>query len=315
MKTYLNNVVRRLCGLALLVCVGCAAQSATPDLDHRIGRQIRAYYNNIPPQVNIVVGPRKTSTEFPSYEEFNVSFVYGEKKQEQAFLISKDGKTLVRLTKIDMTKDPFAETMSKIDVAGRPFRGGKDAKVTIVNYDDFQCPFCARMHETLSTDILKTYGDQVKVIYKDYPLTEIHKWAMRAAIDANCLNQQNQTAYWDFADAIHSNARSISQGKAIPEQFAIVDQLALEQGRKNGLNSANLEACVKAQKEDAVKASMQEASTLDVEATPTLFINGQKLDGAIPAEELKTIINRALADAGQPVPPGASSQKPGGGSK
>lgn len=313
MKKYVNTVFRRFCGLALLVCLGCAAQSTAPDVDRRIARQIRAYYNNIPAQVNVEVGPRKPSTEFPGYQAFTVTFALGPQKQEQEFLLSKDGNTLVRLTKIDMTKDPFAETMSKIDVAGRPVRGGKDAKVVIVNYDDFQCPFCARMHETLTSEILKTYGDQVKVIYKDYPLTEIHPWAKRAAIDANCLNQQKQDAYWAFADAIHSNARSISQAK-VPEQAAQVDQLALEEGRKSGLNAYALEACVKAQKDDAVKASMAEAETLKVEATPTLFINGQKLDGAVPSQELKAIINRALVDAGQTIP-GDTSQKPGGGGK
>lgn len=314
MKKCLNTVLRRFCGLALLLCIGCAAQSTSNDLDHRIARQIRAYYDNIPPQVNIEVGPRQPSPEFPGYESFKVTFALGPQKQEQDFLISKDGKTLVRMTKIDMTKDPFVETMKKIDMSGRPARGGKDAKVVIVNYDDFQCPFCARMHETLTSDILKTYGDQVRVVYKDYPLVEIHPWAKHAAVDANCLNQQKQDAYWSFADAIHSNARSISQAKGVTEQLAQVDQLALEEGRKHGLNTNVLEACVKAQKDDAVRASMEEAESLKVEATPTLFINGQKLDGAVPAEQLKAIINRALADAGQDVP-GSTSQKPGGSGK
>ena len=313
MKKSLVTLLRRTCGLALLVCVGCAAQSAAPDMDRKIERQIRAYYNTIPPQVDIKIGPRKPSTEFPQYDEFTVTFSYQGKDQEQGFYISKDGKTLARITKIDMSKDPFEETMKKIDVAGRPVRGNKDAKVTIVNYDDFQCPFCQRMHDTLTNDILKTYGDQVRVIYKDYPLIEIHPWAKHAAIDANCLTQQNKEAYWGFADTVHSNAKTISQTSGLDAQMAAVDKLALEQGSKAGMNQAQLQACIKAQKDDSVKASMAEAETMGVSATPTLFINGVKLDGAVPAEELKAIINRALADVGQTPPP--SSQHPAGGGK
>jgi protein-disulfide isomerase len=313
MMKFRNNVFARFCALALLVCVGCAAQSSAPDVDRKIERQIRAHYQ-VPAQVNITVGARKPSTDFPAFDALNVTFSFGDKKDDQDFLISKDGKTLIRMTKIDLTKDPYAEIMEKIDVNGRPLRGNKAAKVTIVNYDDFQCPFCARMHETLTTDVLKTYGDKVKIIYKDYPLTEIHGWAKHAAVDANCLTQQNQSAYWSFADSIHSNARSISQTKGVEEQFAAVDKLALAEGQKSGLNMETLQACVKAQNDTAVKASMAEAETLGVSATPTLFINGQKLDGAVPSPELMTIINRALADAGETAP-GSTSQKPMGGGK
>jgi protein-disulfide isomerase len=311
MKKYFPVMLRRFCSLALLACVGCAAQSSAPEIDRKIEHQIRAYYNTIPPQVEIRIGPRKQSADFPQYDEFTVTFDYMGKTQDQGFLLSKDGKTLARLTKIDMTKDPYAELMNKIDIQGRPVRGNKDAKVTIVNYDDFQCPFCQKMHDTLTNDILKTYGDKVKVIYKDYPLVEIHPWAKHAAVDANCLSQQNESAYWGFADAIHSNAKTISQTKGMDEEFAAVDKIALEEGRKANMNLSQLQACIKAQKDDAVKASMAEATLLGVEATPTLFINGVKLDGAVPAEELKLLINRALAEVGQAPPP--SSQKPASG--
>jgi protein-disulfide isomerase len=307
----LSLVLRRFCILSLLFCVGCAAQSSTPDLDRRIEHQIRAYYNTIPPQVDIKVGPRKASTEFPNYQEFTVSFTYQGKTQQQEFLLSKDDKTLARVTKIDMSKDPYQEIMDKIDITGRPIRGNKDAKVTIVNYDDFQCPFCQRMHETLTNEILKEYGDKIRVIYKDYPLVEIHPWAKHAAIDANCLLQQNQSAYWGFADTIHTNSQSISRTKGLDEQLAAVDKITLEEGQKAGLNLAKLQSCVKAQDDKAVLASMAEGNSIGVEATPTLFINGVKIDGAVPAEQLKIVIDRALADAGESVP--ASSQKPANG--
>jgi protein-disulfide isomerase len=314
MMMYMNRLSRRLCGLALLVCVGCAAQSSSPDLDRRIERQIRVNYS-VPPQVGIVVGARKPDAEFTAYDDLVVSFVIADKKQDQNFLLSKDGKTLIRMTRLDLTKDPYSEAMSKIDLSGRPVRGGKDAKVTIVNYDDFQCPFCARMHETLNNEILKEYGDKIKLVYKDFPLVEIHPWAKHAAIDANCLAKMNQSAYWDFADAIHANAGTISKTQGgIPTQFEAVDKLALDEGKKAGVNADELQACVKAQKDDKVTASMAEAELMGVDSTPTIFVNGQKLSGAVPGPELKAIIDKALMDAGVQAP-AATSQKSGSGGK
>ena len=128
-----------------------------------------------------------------------------DKSQKAEFLLSKDGKTLIRFTKLDLTKDTYAETMNKISLADRPVRGNPDAKVTIVNFDDFECPFCARMHTTLMTEILPQYKDKIKIVYKDYPLLQMHPWAQRAANDANCLAKESGTAYWQLADYLHAN--------------------------------------------------------------------------------------------------------------
>ena len=119
--------------------------------------------------MKITVGPLRPS-EFPNYDALTVHMDGNEKKADYDFLLSKDGKTLLRMTKLDLTKDPYAENMKKINIGGRPMRGNKDAKVVVVNYDDFQCPFCSRMHQTLFPEILKEYGDRVQFVYKDYPL-------------------------------------------------------------------------------------------------------------------------------------------------
>src|SRR5512146_1097839 len=194
-RRFLVSLFKHCLAFLLLLCLGCAAQSATDaDLARRIERQVRASFQ-LPASVQVEVGPRKPS-EFTGYDTVALTFSQGDRKQTNDFLVSKDGKTLIRMSKLDITKDPYAETMSKIDVAGRPFRGNKDAKVVIVNYDDFQCPFCTRMHQTLFSDVMETYGDRVKLIYKDFPLYEIHPWAGRAAVDANCLGTQNNDADW-----------------------------------------------------------------------------------------------------------------------
>jgi protein-disulfide isomerase len=298
---------RRSIALLVLICLGCSAQLA-PDVNQRIERQVRSFYN-LPPDVQVSVGAPKPS-EFPGYDQITVTLNNAEKKQEVTFLLSKDAKTLVRFTKMDLSKDPYAEIMKKIDTSGRPTRGNKDAKVVVVNYDDFECPFCSRMHNELFPTIYNEYHDRVLFIYKDFPLVEIHPWAVHAAVNANCLAAQNNDAYWDFADYMHSNQHVVNDEKGMDARYAILDKITMEEGQKHNVDAAKLQACVKAQNQVPVRASMREGDMLGVTATPTLFVNGERVDGALPLSDLRDVFNRALKDAGVPAP--APTKTPSG---
>jgi len=285
------------------------AQSASPELTQKIERHVRSYYK-IPPEVHLLVGAPSPSPEFHNYETVIVTVDNGGKKQDLTFLVAKDRSSMMRLTKFDLSKDPFAETMSKIDTAGRPTRGAKASKVVVVNFDDFQCPFCSRMHQTLFPEILKEYGDRVTFIYKDFPLVEIHPWAMHAAVDANCLAAQNGDAYWDFADYIHANQHEVSNEKTPAARLEALDKLTVLQGQKHSVDVAKLQSCIKGQDESAVRASMKQAEGVGVEATPSLFVNGEEVPGgAVSASTLRAALDRALKDANLPVPehPAAAS--------
>ena len=150
--------------------------------------------------------------------------------------------------------------------------------------------------------LFREYGDRVLFIYKDYPLEEIHPWAVHAAVNANCLAAQNGDAYWDYADYLHGNQHAIDAEKGREAQNAELDKLAILQAQKHNLDVAKLQACVKAQDEKAVRASMREGEAVGVDATPTMFVNGQKLDGAVPAEDVKQVLDQALKDAGVTPP-------------
>jgi len=293
-----------------------AAAAPTGDLAKQIDRQVRAHYS-LPPDVDLILGNLRAS-EFPNYDELTITFANADKKQPYQFLLSRDHKTLVRITKMDLGKDPYLETMSKIDLRGRPTRGNKDAKVVVVNYDDFECPFCSRMHSTLFPEIFKEYGDRVLFIYKDYPLEEIHPWSVHAAIDANCLAAQSADAYWDYADYLHANQRAVS-AKGRDGENAELDRLAGLQGQTHKLDEPKLKACVKSQDDKAVRASLKEGDDLGVNATPALFVNGQKLDGAVPIEEVRATLDQALKDVGvappQHKPASADAKAPAAPSK
>ena len=284
---------------------GDPVQSGPADLNRRVERTVRSEFK-IPAYVQISIGSPKSS-EFANYDNITVTFTTGDKKQTHEFFVSKDGKQLVDMRKMDLTVDPYQNAMAKIDLTGRPPRGSKDAKVTVVVYDDYQCPFCSRMHQELFS-LMKDYGDRVKVYYKDYPLFEIHPWARRAAIDSNCLARQSGEAFWDFADYAHANGRQIGgEKKPLEAQFAAVDHIATDIGNQHNLNTAVLAQCIKEQPSKDLENSVKEAESLGVNATPFIFVNGQKVEGAVPAEEFKAILDQALHDAGLQPPAAASA--------
>lgn len=296
---------RRSLVLLLVVCLGCTAQSVSPDLAQKIERQVRAYYK-VPAELKVLVGPASPSSDFPNYDSIVVTVDNGERKQDLNFLVSKDHLSLIRMNKFDLSRDPYADTMSKIDTTGRPTRGAKASKVVVVSFDDFQCPFCARMHQELFPEIFKEYGDRVTFIYKDFPM-EMHPWAMHAAVDANCLAAENSDAYWDFADYIHANQHEVSNEKTPAARLEALDRLTMLQGQKHNLDVLKLQSCVKAQDESAVKASVKGADAVGVDATPTLFVNGEKIDGAVPPNEVRAALDRALKSANLPVPDHAAA--------
>ena len=306
------------------------AQSGPTDpaiLNQRIVRQVRAALDT-PPDADIKLGARTPSTEFPGYDKFQVTVNDAAGTHTYDFLIGKDNAHLYSVTKFDLTADPYAKTLAKMKLDGRPVAGNKDAKVTIVVYDDYQCPYCARLYDSLFHKTLPEYKDRVRIIYKDFPL-DFHPWAMRAALDANCLAEQSPDAFWEFSDFVHSNRSLIDaqaenieraakpkNGKDSPwgdepsvDKYVVLDKVATDVANKGKLDVAKLNACLTAKKVDAVNASLAEGRELNIDGTPTLFINGEREEGAMSPAELKQVLDRALRDAGEqppaktPVPP------------
>jgi len=289
------------CLLTLCMTAGCKAHSAPPEalapvLNRHIEVMVRAEFN-IPQDYVVTLGARKPS-QIAGYDSLPVTLSRGEKKTLVDFLISTDGKTLARLETFDLVKDP----VFTIDVAGRPIRGNPDAKVTVINFDDLECPYCARMHQSLFPDTIAHYKDKVRFIYKDDPLTELHPWAMRASVDANCLAAQSGDVYWTYVDYLHAHGQEISGEDRNPtKSFAALDRIARQQAtlaRFDAGKLAKLDACLAAQDESQVRASAREAESLKIEGTPALFIDGERIDGAVPESQLWLVIDRALRDAG-----------------
>jgi protein-disulfide isomerase len=297
----------RMMTLALsLVTIGCHAQMPPPadgtlslDLQRRIEILIRSR-SDISPEYEIKMGPR-TKSDIPGFDLIAVTFSRGETTSKPVtFLLSADNKTLAQFNKFDISKDP----KELVTAENRPARGGPaNAPVVIVGFDDLECPYCAKMHSQLFPAILDRYKDQVRVVYLDFPLTEIHPWAMRASVNVNCLATQSPLGYWKLVDYIHAHAADMGgNDKSVATANATLDSLTIEEGKRQNVDIAKLKACIEKQDDTAIKASVKEGDTLGVHATPALFINGEKVEGALPIEYVYQVIDRALRAAGQTPP-------------
>ena len=293
--------------LALSVAVGCKAQSAgtgTQDaaLNRRIEVMVRSQFG-IPPEVSVVLGQR-TSSQINGFDTLPITLSHGPTKKVIDFLISSDNKKLARLETFDLAKDP----VFNIDIAGRPIRGNPNAKVTVISFDDLECPYCARMHTSLFPATMDRYRDKVRFVYKDDPLTELHPWAMHAAVDANCVAAQNPQTYWNFVDYVHAHGQEVNgEDRNLTKSFAALDRIARDEGTLAKLDSAKLDACIAKQDETMVRASAKEAESLGIDGTPALFIDGERINGAVPEEQLWLVIDRALRADGIEPPPSAQA--------
>jgi len=289
--------------LAVALAAGCKAQSTATPADAGLTRRIEVTVRsqlNIPPDINVAVGQR-TPSQFPGYDTLSIMLSRGARSQKVDLLISKDNKALARLDTFSLEKNPALN----IDVAGRPVRGNPNAKVTVINFDDLECPYCARMHEQLFPDTLNRYKDQVRFIYKDDPLVEIHPWAMHAAVDANCIAEQNGDVYWKYVDYLHTHGQEINgPDRDVQKSFAALDRVAKDEATVGKLDTAKVDACIAKQDETKVKQSRQEADALGIDGTPAVFVEGERVNGgAVPEEQLWMVIDRALRAAGEQPPP------------
>lgn len=292
----------------LLSPLGCHSQAIsasvsarlTPELARRIEVLIRAR-GSVPPDFTVSMG-QPTPSDVPGFQQVAILFTNpdGSPSKPVNFLVSNDGKTLAQFSRYDISADPRLA----IADGGRPARGGPEtAPVTIVGFDDLECPFCAKLHAQIFPALLQRYGSSVHFVYRDYPLPN-HPWAMRAAIDVNCLGQQSTTGYWNLVDHIHAHAGELGGAeKSLEVANHTLDTLTLDEGTLQHADATRLNACIQKQDPATVQASVREGEALGLNSTPTLFINGEKFEGAYPSNDLFRMIDGALIAQGKTPPP------------
>jgi len=189
---------------------------------------------------------------------------------------------------IDTSMEPWGRVnMGAVSLDDRPTQGPANAPVTIVEFADFECPFCAHAFSVIETLVNTTYKDKVKVIFKAYPLN-VHPWAIKSAEAAECARLQNPAAFWDFARYFYTNQGTINVSNLQDN----VKKLAKQQK----LDEPSLKACMDSpQTEARIKQDQLDGNTIHVSSTPTFFVNGIPIVGLPDNKILEFVINSELA--------------------
>jgi protein-disulfide isomerase len=182
----------------------------------------------------------------------------------------------------DSAAEAGAPRRYDIPTEGFPSIGPNDAPITVVEFSDFQCPFCQRWHDQVYEQLMAAYPGKIRLVYRSLPLTQIHPQSMNSAEAALCAGDQN--AYWQFHDKLFDNYQVLS------------DDIYASLASDLGLDTTAFETCMTEHKyKAAVEADMQFAIDLGVQSTPTFFINGLAIVGAQPLSAFQSIIDDELA--------------------
>lgn len=235
------------------------------------------------PEVKVEVRDPKPSS-LPGFLDVTVHASAGPSSQDFLFYVSKDGQKIIQGTVFDITQNPFKPELDKLKSDKDPSFGTPGAAVVLVEFSDYQCPFCKEEAKMLRTNLLSAYPKQVRLYFKDLPLEQLHPWAKPAAIAGRCVFRQNATLYWNYHDWIYEN-----QAQITPENLKAK---VLEWAKGKEIDTLQLERCIDTRATEAdVNRNMAEAKALRVVSTPTLFVNGRRLTGQLDWSTLRKVID------------------------
>jgi protein-disulfide isomerase len=239
------------------------------------------------PQVEAKLDDPTPSKELPGFYDVVAHLSYNGGSIDQKYLVSGDGKKIVKGDIYDVGKNPFQANMDKIKTDLQPSYGDAGAQVVAVIFGDFQCPLCKQEAEAMRPNLTKTFGGKVRVYFKDFPLEAIHPWARAASITGRCIFRQNPQAFWKYHDWIYGIQGEINNDN--------LNSKVLAWAGDNGVDSTQLGRCTETKATDAdVTRNIAEGKTLGVDATPTMFLNGRKVVGAMDWPTMERLMNFEL---------------------
>src|SRR5215831_8261152 len=208
------------------------------------------------------------------------SYLHNQKIEAQKALFFK---SLRSKAKVVTYLKPPPVFRAQLSLAGEPFKGSEKAPVTIVKFEDFQCPFCNQVQPTFN-QLLSRYQGKVRLVHKDFPLESLHPQARQAAEAARCAYEQGK--FWEYHDKLYANSPKAS-----------ADDLK-NYAKEVGLNVDSFDRCLVSWKYKAVvQQDLNEGTQLGLSGTPTFFINGREISGNQPLTAFEAIIDEELARA------------------
>ncbi len=238
----------------------------------------------LPSNISVAISDPKPAP-MAGFVEETLHASLGDRSQDFVFYISTDGSQVLQGTVWDIGLNPFKKDLDKLNTSFQPSMGTPGATVVLVEFSDFECPYCKEEAKMLRDNLLSAYPTQVRLYYKELPLVSIHPWAKPAAIAGRCVFQQAAATFWDYHDWIYAHQADIN-----PDNFK--DKVTEWAKSAKGIDAAQFSSCLDTKAtEAAIDKNMAEAKALEVGSTPTLFVNGRRIPSLVDWPNLRNIID------------------------
>jgi len=239
------------------------------------------------PDLDVKISDPKPSTDLPGFKEVTVRVSKGDASQEITLLVSADGSKIIAGEVYNSDASPYKKNLDKLKTQLQPSLGTPGATVVIVEFSDMECPHCKEEAKTIRENLIQAYPKEVRFYFKDFPLTSIHDWAKPAALAGRCVFRQSPSAFWAYHDWIFAQQEDITAANLRSKVMEWAN------GQKD-VDALQLTRCIDdkaTEKED--DASAKEAVALQVDGTPTMFVNGRRL-GPTDWPSLKRVIDAEI---------------------
>ena len=239
-------------------------------------------------RIKVEVADPKPSADLPGFYDVTVHASMGAQSQDIELMVSKDGSKILQGQVFDVTTNPFKKDLDKLKTAFEPSMGTPGADVVMVEFSDFECPYCKEEAAMLRQNLLTAYPKQVRLYFKTFPIESLHPWAKPAAIASKCIFRQQPAAFWDFHDWIFAHQTDISAENL---KDKVIDWA---KGQKD-IDAIQLGQCMDTKATEAeVDKNLAEGRDLQVDRTPTIFVNGRRINSAIDWPSLRSIIDNEI---------------------
>ncbi len=236
-------------------------------------------------RISLQVSDPKPSASLPGFLDVTVHAWAGKQSQDFLFMVSKDGSKIVQGNVYDISQNPFKPELEKLKTEFAPSMGTAGAPVVLVEFSDFECPYCKQEATMLRQNLLSAYPKQVRLYFKEFPLESIHPWSRAGAIAGRCVYQQNANSFWDYHDWAFEH-----QAEITPENFN--DKVMQWAKGQKTLDVLQLGNCLGTKATAAeVDKTLAEGHALQINGTPTLFVNGRRIPNVVDWATLRNIID------------------------
>jgi protein-disulfide isomerase len=268
----------------ILFLLGTTVLTAAPQLDKTRFAEYVKYAEGLTSQVTLTVDdPAPTAS--PEFYSVLVHMRAGAiRVDDKRYYVTADGQHFLNGDVWQFGESPFEATLRLLPTAV-PTRGPVDAPVSLFIFSDFQCPFCKQLAATLRENVIKTFPKDVRISFADFPLENKHPWARGAAEASHCIGDGKPDAFWTFHDWIFEHQDEIDpNGKNLKDKILA---FAATQKWDTGQIGACMDSHATAKE---VTDNEDRAYLVGVHQTPTMFIDGRKVEGALPWNQLQALI-------------------------